>query len=138
MKKATLVMVLAGLCLSGCGSDMPTTMETTGSVTQNPTPTSARTTVAPTPTPKGIPTSGSYASDVTKLGIKPDNMQSYASWMKERICEQDSVGLGIAVRSIGGSTVASGGGVEVVRLTNAYFCPNKTQEIEAALDYFDQ
>lgn len=56
--------------------------------------------------------------------------------MKERICDQDRIGLGIAVRSIGGGTPADGGGTDVVRLTNAYFCPTKTQEIEAELEYF--
>ncbi|TLM87192.1 hypothetical protein [Pseudarthrobacter sp. NamE5] len=138
MKKAALAVVLAGLFLGACSSNTPAATPSTSTTTPLPATTSTRAAVSATPTPKGIPTSGSYAADVAKLGIKPDNIQSYAMWMKERICEQDSVGLGIAVRSIGGSTVASGGGIEVVRLTNAYFCPNKTQEVEAALDYFDQ
>lgn len=56
--------------------------------------------------------------------------------MKEQICDQDRIGLGIAVRSIGGGTPADGGGIDVVRLTNTYFCPTKTEEIEAELEYF--
>lgn len=141
MKKSVLtVAVMAGLCLAGCSINTPEAVSpsaTTPATTATQT-TSAKATATPTPTPTAISTSGSYAADITKLGIKPDNMKSYASWMKERICEQDSIGLGVAVRSIGGGTPESGGGVDVVRLTNAYFCPNKTQEIEAALDYFEK
>ncbi|BCW62479.1 hypothetical protein StoSoilB22_14520 [Arthrobacter sp. StoSoilB22] len=141
MKKSFLtVAVMAGLCLAGCSANTPEAVPPT-TTTPSPTGTQttpARATTTPTPTPTAIATSGSYAADITKLGIKPDNMKSYTAFMKERICEQDSIGLGIAVRSIGGGTPDSGGGVDVVRLTNAYFCPTKTQEIEAALDYFDQ
>ncbi|NSX37826.1 hypothetical protein HTS88_15690 [Pseudarthrobacter oxydans] len=136
---AVVVLLAAGLGLAGCSSATPEAAPATTAPASTPTSTktaTARPTASATPTPKPIATSGSYAADVTKLGIKPDNMQSYASWMKERICDQDSIGLGIAVRSVGGETPADGGGVDVVRLTNAYFCPKKTQEIEAELEYF--
>jgi hypothetical protein len=76
--------------------------------------------------------------DLAALGIQPDDVQDYAKWMKQQICDQDSTGLGVSVRSIGGGNPGSGGGPEVVRLTSAYFCPEKTQEIEAALEYFNQ
>ena len=144
MNKASLVIaVVAALGLTGCAGQAPeaavspTSAQATATAVPTQTQTqTARPTSTPTPTPKPIATSGSYSADVSKLGIKPDNMQSYATWMKERICDQDRIGLGIAVRSIGSGTPASGGGIEVVRLTNAYFCPTKTQEIEAALEYF--
>ncbi|MFP3462682.1 hypothetical protein R5O87_17715 [Arthrobacter globiformis] len=143
MKKASLIFMMAtGLGLAGCANGAPEAASPrTTAATTSPTADSnasashgAATTAAPISKP--IATTGSYEADVTKLGIKPDNMQSYASWMKEQICEQDRTGLGIAVRSIGGGTPADGGGIEVVRLTNAYFCPTKTQEIEAELEYF--
>jgi hypothetical protein len=134
---ALVILLVAGLGLAGCSNVSSEAPPVTATATATPTQTAtARPTASATPTPKPIATSGSYAADVTKLGIKPDNMQSYASWMKERICDQDRIGLGIAVRSVGGGTPADGGGIDVVRLTNAYFCPTKTQEIEAALEYF--
>lgn len=143
MKNAAALIVIlgAGLALAGCTVAASEAQPATSTAATSPTAkatasASPRATVAATPTPKPIATSGSYAADVTKLGIKPDNMQSYASWMEERICDQDRIGLGVAVRSIGGGTPADGGGIEVVRLTNAYFCPTKTQEIEAELEYF--
>jgi hypothetical protein len=140
MKQSALVLVLiAGLGLAGCSSTAPEAAPTTTAAKPSPTATPTKTpTARPTPsaaaTLKPVATSGSYAADVSKLGIKPDNMQSYASWMKEQICDQDRMGLPISVRSIASGTPSSGGGPDVVRLTNAYFCPTKTQEIEAALD----
>lgn len=64
----------------------------------------------------------------------PDSATSYADWMKEQICDKTGTGLGVSVRSIGGNE--SGGGVDVVRLSVAYFCPEKSQEVESYLDYF--
>lgn len=132
---AVLLFVLSVTACGGAPGSAPATTSASETPTPTPTPT---VTVTETPTASAIATTGSYADDLAALGIKPDNMQDYAKWMKEQICDQDSIGLGVAVRSIGGSDAASGGGMQAVRLTNAYFCPEKTQEIEAALEYFNQ
>lgn len=141
MKKSLAPIAVAALMLAGCasGTAAPSATQATTVPTDIESATAEPTvTVTVTPTASAIATTGSYANDVASLGIKPDDMQDYAKWMKERICDQDSIGLGVAVRSIGGSDAGGGGGVQVVRLTNAYFCPEKTQEIEEALKYFDQ
>lgn len=145
MKKPALVLALALLALAGCSSstetgDAPSSATATNKApTTSPRPTTARPSPVTyeVPSATGIPMSGSYAEDIAALGIQPDDVADYTSWMKERICDQDRVGLGVAVRSIGGSEPASGGGQEVVRLTVAYFCPEKSQEVETALDYFN-
>jgi hypothetical protein len=143
MKKSLAPIAVAALMLAGCASGTVSAAPSATPATTAPADIESATaeptvTVTVTPTTSAIATTGSYANDVAALGIKPDDMQDYAKWMKERICDQDSIGLGVAVRSIGGSDAGGGGGVQVVRLTNAYFCPEKTQEIEEALKYFDQ
>lgn len=143
MKKLFAPIAIVALMLAGCASGTVGAGPTTTPATTVPSDiesTTAEPTVTVTvmATASGIATTGSYADDVAALGIKPDDMQDYAKWMKEQLCDQDSIGLGVAVRSIGGGDAGGGGGVQVVRLTNAYFCPEKTQEIEEALKYFDQ
>lgn len=143
MKRLLAPLTMAALMLAGCASGAvsagpPTTPATTVADDSKSTTAEHTVMVTVTPTALALATTGSYANDVAALGIKPDNMEDYAQWMKEQICDQDSIGLGVAVRSIGGSDADAGGGVQVVRLTNAYFCPEKTQEIEEALKYFDQ
>lgn len=136
MKRSITVLALtAALALTGCSPTVP--KDAAAPVVT--TAVDVATSDAPVLTPEatGIQTSGSYAADVTDLGVKPDDMADYAGYMKERICDQDRIGLGVSVRRIGASDVASGGGPEVVRLTVAYFCPEKSQEVEAALDYFN-
>lgn len=114
--------------LSGCGGSpaAPETTATTPTLTQ---------TVTITPTPTAAATSGSYAADLAALGVVPDSITSFASFMEERICQQTGTDLGISVRSSGGNP--TGGGVEGVRLTVAYFCPEKSAEVEHYLEYFN-
>lgn len=146
MKKSAVVLALMVFALAGCSNSAEaegaggSTAATSKPPTVSPNPTTTRPSSTPNETPSaaGIPTSGSYAADIATLGIQPDDVADYTSWMKEQICDQDRIGLGIAVRSIGGNTAANGGGQEVVRLTVAYFCPEKSQEVEAALDYFNK
>lgn len=100
-----------------------------------PTPTVTKTvTVTPTPTPAPVKTTGSYKADLAALGVVPDNVQSFADYMKKEICGQTGDNLGVSVRSIGGNS--TGGGADGVRLTVAYFCSQKSQEVESYLDYF--
>lgn len=129
MSGAALLLITV---LSGCASPASTT-----STTPAPTPTVTKTvTATPTPTPAPIKTSGSYEVDLAALGVAPDNVQSFADWMKTEICDETGTSLGVSVRSIGGN--ATGGGVSGVRLAVAYFCPEKSQEVESYLDYFDK
>lgn len=121
--------------LSGCsGAAESANPAATTSTTPAPTPTVTKTvTVKATPTPAPIKTSGSYKADLAAVGVVPDNVKSYADWMEEQICEQTGTGLGVSVRSIGGDEA---GANDSVRLTVAYFCPEKSQEVESYLDYF--
>ncbi len=124
-----LIVVLSG-CGEGANSAGPAASETSLAA-----PTVTKTvTVAPTPKPTSISTTGSYKADLAALGVVPDNVQSYADWMETEICDETGASLGVSVRSIGGN--ATGGGVDGVRLTVAYFCPEKSQEVESYLEYF--
>ncbi|MDB5243850.1 MAG: hypothetical protein JWP57_4476 [Spirosoma sp.] len=131
----------AALLLTGCGGQAGTAAATSGAPTAaaivQPTAT-ATPSAAAAPAATSVPTSGSYAADVSKLGVLPDSMDSYIKWTKGQICEKEGTALGVAVRLIGGGTPSSGGGPEVVRLTVAYFCPEKSQEVEEALEYYKQ
>lgn len=130
MSSAALVLIAA---LAGCNGAAESSSQAT--TIASPTPTVTKTvTVTPTPTPAPIKTSGSYKADLAALGVVPDNLQSFADYMEERICGQTGSDLGVSVRSSGGNP--TGGGVEGVRLTVAYFCPEKSQEVESYLDYF--
>lgn len=105
----------------------PTTLVT-------PTPTTKSN--KPTATPSTIVTSGNYAADLAALGVVPDNVDSFATFMEERLCHETGSSLGVSVRSMGGND--SGGGIEGVRLAVAYFCPEKSREVETYLKYFTQ
>ncbi|KUM37698.1 hypothetical protein [Arthrobacter sp. EPSL27] len=137
MKKLAISAAAALLItvLSGCGGAAESASPAaTTSTTPAPTPTVTKTvTATPTPTPAPIKTSGSYKADLAALGIAPDNVKSYADWMEKQICQQTGTGLGVSVRSIGGDEA---GANDSVRLTVAYFCPEKSQEVESYLDYF--
>ncbi|MEV4988449.1 hypothetical protein [Pseudarthrobacter sp. LMD1-1-1.1] len=131
---ATALSLIASL--SGCGGAAESTgPAATASTAPAPTPTVTKTvTVTPTPTPTPVKTSGSYKADLAALGVVPDNVQSFADYMTKEICDQTGDNLGVSVRSIGGNS--TGGGANGVRLTVAYFCPNKLQEVESYLAYF--
>ncbi|MFP3581318.1 hypothetical protein SB659_17265 [Arthrobacter sp. SIMBA_036] len=126
--------VLVVALLSGCGASG----SSAGAVSSPTTmPTATETvTVTATPTQSTIPTSGNYAADLAALGVVPDNIKGFADYMEKQICEQTGSALGVDVRSIGGNK--TGGGIAGVRLTVAYFCPEKSQEVESYLNYFKQ
>lgn len=133
MSQHRLGLVSAAVALaafvSGCGGVPATDAQPTAS----PMPTVTET-VTVTPTPSTIATSGSYKADLAALGVIPDNDEAFADFMREKICERTGEDLGIGVRSSGGNP--TGGGIEGVRLTVAYFCPEKSQEVEHYLEYF--
>lgn len=135
MKKYTLsaALLVLTVLLSGCSDT------TAGAIPSTPGTTSTRTTteMAPAvPSPESFPvaTTGSYEADLAALGVVPDNIQSFSAWMNDQICAQTGAALGVSVRSIGGNE--TGGGVEGVRLAVAYFCPEKSPEVESYLEYF--
>lgn len=130
LSSAALVLIAA---LAGCSEAAESSSPATTSAAPTPTVTKS-VPVTPTPTPAPIKTSGSYRADLAALGVVPDNLQSFADFMEEQICRQTGSDLGVSVRSSGGNP--TGGGVEGVRLTVAYFCPEKSQEVESYLDYF--
>lgn len=132
---ALLLLTLVSGC-SGAGASANSAIPS-ATATASPTPTVTKTvTVKATPTPSTIATTGSYAADLASLGVVPDSVPSYADWMQEQICDSTGSSLGVSVRSIGGNE--SGGGTDVVRLSVAYFCPEKSQEVESYLDYFNE
>jgi ABC-type Fe3+-hydroxamate transport system substrate-binding protein len=123
--------------LSGCSGAEANAISASPSATAtaSPTPTVTKTvTVKASPTPSTIATSGSYKADLAALGVVPDNVKSFGDYMKKEICDETGSSLGVSVRSIGGN--ATGGGIDGVRLSVAYFCPQKSQEVESYLDYF--
>lgn len=128
-----LVAILSGCSGAGSSANSATPTATTTSPTPTPTPAKTVTKTAKA-TPSTIATTGSYAADLAALGVVPDNVKSFADFMEKQICDQTGAGLGVSVRSIGGNE--TGGGIDGVRLTVAYFCPNKSQEVESYLDYF--
>ncbi|MDR6507742.1 hypothetical protein [Arthrobacter oryzae] len=130
MSGAALLLITL---VSGCSG--AETVATSATPSASPKPTVTKTvTVKATPTPSPIATTGSYEADLAALGVVPDSVKSFGEYMEKEICDQTGTGLGVSVRSIGGNE--TGGGIEGVRLTVAYFCPEKTQEVESYLDYF--
>lgn len=142
MKKMLAPLAVAVLLLTGCSQGpspssivapptSPAPAIATSAAPYTPAPVTT-----PTPASTAVITSGSYANDLAKLGIVPDSITRFANYMKSQICDQTGVSLGADVRSIGGNQ--SGGGIQGVRLAVAYFCPEKSQEVEKYLEYFRQ
>ncbi|MFJ4229188.1 hypothetical protein ACIPYV_16625 [Paenarthrobacter nicotinovorans] len=148
LKPITLVTfaISAAVVVAGCaqiekpadiGPSAAAAPAPTASVTPTPVPSLLTTaTIKPTATPSTMVTTGNYAADLAALGIVPDNVDSFATFMEEQLCHETGSSLGVSVRSIGGND--SGGGIEGVRLAVAYFCPEKSREIETYLKYFTQ
>lgn len=140
MKKLAMPVaaLLSVALLTGCnGGAVSASSAAPTAARSSAVPTVTQTvTVAPTPTPSTIPTTGSYKADLAALGVVPDSVPSFADWMKKQICDETGTSLGVSVRSIGGNP--TGGGVDGVRLAVAYFCPEKSQEVESYLEYFNE
>ncbi|MCB5273674.1 hypothetical protein BJG92_01198 [Arthrobacter sp. SO5] len=133
---SSVALILITL-VSGCSSPGASANSATPSTsaTASPTPTVTKTvTLKATPTPSTIATKGSYKADLAALGVVPDNVTSFADFMKQQVCEETGTSLGASVRSVGGNPTS--GGVDGVRLAVAYFCPQKSKEVESYLDYF--
>lgn len=79
-------------------------------------------------------TTRNYAADLAALGVASETVQGFSGHMKEQICDQTGTSLGVAVRSIGGNE--TGGGIDGVPLTVAYFCPENSEEVESHLEIF--
>lgn len=127
-----------GLCRVSARRQVPMRQASAASPTPSPparASTPAKSPPSSTPRPSTVKTSGSFEADIKALGIVPDDMGYYTSYLKEGICQQTGIDFAIAVRSIGRDGPATGGGPDVVRLTVAYFCPTRAAAVENELAY---
>lgn len=141
MKKLAATTVLSAALLAGCAgppsASAPTvTVTATTTVTPAAAPTKTATPKA-TPTPSPVKTSGNYGADLAAAGIVPDDVADYGKFMAEYMCDSPLTGISSfsdKVRQLGMPGGESGGrGPAVVRLTVAYFCPERAGEGEKQL-----
>lgn len=115
------------------------TLTTTTTVTAAPAP--VKTTKVPltsTPAPTPIKTSGNYGADLAAAGIVPDDVADYGKFMKEYLCDVpltkdkfwDRSEFSESLRTL---SSAASDDVAKVRLSVAYFCPQRTALAEEAL-----
>lgn len=144
MNKLAAATVLSAAFLAGCAGPPPSAAPTvTATATTTATPaknTSPKATPTPTPTPQPVKTSGSYGADLAASGVVPDNVASYGDYVKKYMCTSDltkTAGVGsfkYAVETLGKpGSESSGSGPAVVRLTIAYFCPERAAAGEKQL-----
>lgn len=145
LKKLGITAVLSVALLAGCAgppsAGAPTvTVTATTTVTPVTAPTNTAT-PTPTPTPAPVKTSGNYGADLAAAGVVPDDVASYGKFMKEELCDSSltqfaavgSFNYGVDRFGRPGSE-ASGSGPAVVRLTVAYFCPERASAAEKQLN----
>lgn len=141
MKKLALAAALSAALLTGCAGSPSAAPTATATATVTTTVTATpKTTPTPTPTPTAVKTSGNYGTDLAAAGIVPDNVKDYGEYMAKYFC-QSSLTQASAVGSFhysvdrfgkpGGES--SGTGPAVVRLTVAYYCPERTSAAEKEL-----
>lgn len=140
--KITALALLSAAVLTGCaGSPSATPTATVAhTVTAAPSPTPAKTTAIATPTPAPVQTSGNYGADLAAAGVVPDDVKDYGDFMADYMCES-SLTQASAIGSFnygvdrfgkpGGE--ATGTGPAVVRLTVAYYCPERAAAAEKQL-----
>ncbi|WP_159803295.1 hypothetical protein [Arthrobacter zhaoguopingii] len=84
-----------------------------------------------------VPISGVYEEDLAAVGVVPDDITSYAAFMRGNVCEGDtSDSLGSFrrnVRVMHDGEPSMGSGAEALRLTVAYFCPERAGALEDAI-----
>lgn len=144
MKKLAAATVLSAVLLAGCAgppsAGTPTvTVTATTTVSATPAPTVTATPKAAA-TPAPVKTSGNYGADLAAAGVVPDNTAQFGDFMAEYLCDSSLTQLG-AVGSFNygvdrfgtPGSEASGSGPAVVRLTVAYFCPERAAAAEKEL-----
>lgn len=135
MKKLAATAVLSAALLTGCAVAPTSTPTATATATTTVTATVAPSTTAtvkakaaiptPTPTPAIAKTSGNYGADLAAAGIVPDDVADYGKFMKEQLCDAPLTGLSSfseSVRILGSSASDD---VAKIRLSVAYFCPER-------------
>jgi hypothetical protein len=143
LKKLAAISVLAFPLLAGCaGAPQAATSATTGAASPSPSssetaPQPALETQSPEPTPSAISISGDYGADLAAAGVVPDDGADYGKFMAKYMCDSPiSGGLTFSdqVRMFGEPGGEAGGrGPAVVRLTVAYYCPERTELAEKYL-----
>lgn len=137
MKKLAATAVLSAALLSGCAGAPAAAPTVTVTATTTVTPS---TTATPKATPAPVKTSGDYGADLASAGVVPDNVQMFGEYMEKNLCDsslsqQAAVGsFNYGVDRFGKpGSEASGSGPAVVRLTVAYYCPERASAAEKQL-----
>lgn len=144
MKKLAVTAALSVALLAACaGPPSAGTSTVTVTATTTVTPAAAPTTTA-TPmsaaTPSAVKTNGNYRADLAAAGVVPDDAAQFGDFMADYLCDSSlsqyaavgSFNYGVDRFGEPGSE-ASGSGPAVVRLTVAYFCPERAAAAEAQL-----
>lgn len=88
--------------------------------------------------PQPVPISGVYEEDLAALGFFPDDISDYAPFMKSKMCEGDTAdqtgSFRRNVRQLHDGDPALGSGAEILRLTVAYFCPERAGVLNEAIE----
>ncbi|MGV0109006.1 hypothetical protein [Arthrobacter sp. CP30] len=88
--------------------------------------------------PQPLPISGVYEEDLAALGFFPDDISDYAPFMKANVCEGDTSdqtgSFRRNVRQLHDGDPALGSGAEILRLTVAYFCPERAGVLDEAIE----
>jgi hypothetical protein len=134
LKKPVITAALSIALLTGCAG--------APSADAPPVTVTATTTVTATPsaTPEPVATSGNYGADLAAAGTVPDDVAQYGTFMAKNLCESSlsqmaavgSFSYGVERFGMPGSE-ASGSSPAIVRLTVAYFCPERASAAEAKL-----
>lgn len=135
LNKLAAVAFLTLPLLAGCAGTPSSAPTTTDSATPSATTVEAVTeTSTEIPSPETTPSaaievSGDYGADLAAAGVVPDDVAAYGKFMAEYMCDSPINGVTTfsdQVRMFGEPGGESGGrGPAVVRLTVAYYCPER-------------
>lgn len=138
---ATMALLPAALltACSGTPAAAPATT-VTHTVTATPTPTSGKTAAKPASPPAQEKTSGNYGTDLAAAGVIPDSVARFAAFMEEELCEAplttrrpfNYTEFSNSVRTLASTAPDD---IAAVRLSVAYFCPERKSLAEEALQY---
>ena len=84
--------------------------------------------------PAPVKTTGDYGADLAAAGIVPDDVEEYRKFMVDFLCKSPIGSFSEEVRDVGvPGGESTGRSPAVVRLTVAYFCPERAAEAEKQL-----
>lgn len=138
---ATLSVVLVAGCTSPstpAATPATTTPASTAAAEFIPEPSATPSTESPSPEPVPVETSGDYGADLATAGVIPDDVLDYGQFMKEELCDAslgkhkfwDRSVLSENIRTLAS---AEPDDVAAVRISVAYFCPERAELAEEAL-----